>query len=442
MKSLPAVELNTNCLYDIQSYFNNTWTLYEWLFRSIKDESCYYIRPDPLRHPLIFYLGHTAAFYVNTLKKSGLLKRGVNKEYEYVFAAGVDPENPAELLMKTIDWPEVKDVWEYRTKVYNIINNIIKITKPNEQVSENHSLWALFMGIEHERIHFETSSVLLRQCPTKFLQRPNSWRYAPVEDGTTSHTILYVPDGKVILGKKNTSVFGWDNEYGLLEKHVSGFYASQNLITNELFLDFINDGGYAKEQHWSQKGWEWKQQSFTKHPKFLIKNGKLFNYRALFDVLALPLQWPAEVNYYEAEAFCNWQGDGWRLMTEFEYRRISDQFQLSCDDLLSGEFCNINLKFFSPSPVGLFSKVNSASFNDIYGNVWEWINTDFYPLPGFNPHPYYFDFSLPYFGKDHLMMLGGSWASTGTSALPDYRLWFRKHFFQHAGFRIARSENL
>ena len=30
-------------------------------------EQAFYLRPEPLRHPLIFYLGHTAVFYINKL---------------------------------------------------------------------------------------------------------------------------------------------------------------------------------------------------------------------------------------------------------------------------------------------------------------------------------------------------------------------------------------
>jgi hypothetical protein len=40
---------------------------------------------------------------------------------------------------------------------------------------------------------------------------------------------------------------------------------------------------------------------------------------------------------------------------------------------------------------------------------------------------------------DHLMMAGGSWITTGTGASKYYRLWFRPYFYQHAGFRLAKS---
>ena len=41
--------------------------------------------------------------------------------------------------------------------------------------------WALFMGFEHERIHFETSTVLIRQYPIHMVTRPVGWPYGPAK---------------------------------------------------------------------------------------------------------------------------------------------------------------------------------------------------------------------------------------------------------------------
>ena len=74
------------------------------------------------------------------------------------------------------------------------------------------------------------------------------------------------------------------------------------------------------------------------------------------------------------------------------------------------------------------------------GNVWQWLSDDFHPLPGFRTHRLYEDFSTPYFDRDHTMLRGGAWATTGTGGSIHYRLWFRRHFYQHAGFRLVRCE--
>jgi hypothetical protein len=52
---------------ELREYFKNTWATYESLFALINSDEAYYLRPEPLRHPLIFYFGHTATFYINKL---------------------------------------------------------------------------------------------------------------------------------------------------------------------------------------------------------------------------------------------------------------------------------------------------------------------------------------------------------------------------------------
>jgi len=46
--------------------------------------------------------------------------------------------------------------------------------------------WPVFMGIEHERVHIETSSVLIRQLPVAMVTTPPGWNYAPTEPGLIS----------------------------------------------------------------------------------------------------------------------------------------------------------------------------------------------------------------------------------------------------------------
>jgi putative 4-mercaptohistidine N1-methyltranferase len=61
-------------------------------------------------------------------------------------------------------------------------------------------------------------------------------------------------------------------------------------------------------------------------------------------------------------------------------------------------------------------------------------------LDGFKVHPYYDDFSTPTFDGKHNLIKGGSWISTGNEATRDSRYAFRRHFFQHAGFRYIQSD--
>lgn len=425
---------------ELKAYFDNTWQLYEMLFSSIKDEATYYLSPDPLRNPLIFYWGHTAAFYINKCRLAGLLEEGVHPHWDQLFAIGVDPNLP-ENLETANTWPTIQQVNDYRQKIYNIIHQVIDDVDLNGPITQESSAWAILMGLEHDRIHFETSSVLIRQVDVSLLSRPKEWKYAPTLGSAPENEWIEVQGGSLDLGKPESSeIYGWDNEYGSLTVAVEPFKATKNLISNVEFLAFVQAGGYENRIFWTKEGWEWKTRTNTTHPKFWLTNNSDFGYRAMFDEMPMPMDWPAEVNAHETAAYIHWLGNDTRLMTEAEFLMIARAETSENDDPAFLNKHNLHFAFGSPTPLGFMKKgMTVTGFNDIYGNVWDWLQNDFYPLPGFKTHPWYKDFSAPYMDAEHGMMAGGSWATTGTGTSKYYRLWFRRHFFQHAGFRLAKS---
>jgi len=76
----------------------------------------------------------------------------------------------------------------------------------------------------------------------------------------------------------------------------------------------------------------------------------------------------------------------------------------------------------------------------VIGNVWQWTESPINGLSGFEVHPYYDDFSTPTFDERHNLIKESSWISTGNEATRDSRYAFRRHFFQHAGFRYIETE--
>ena len=99
---------------------------------------------------------------------------------------------------------------------------------------------------------------------------------------------------------------------------------------------------------------------------------------------------------------------------------------------------NTNLAHSSMSPVDAY-KPNSKGFSDVFGNAWEWTEDYFAPLPGFEVHPFYEDFSTPCFDGLHNVIQGGSFISTGDEASVHSRFHFRPHFYQHASFRVVEQ---
>ncbi|CAD5930347.1 5-histidylcysteine sulfoxide synthase [Planktothrix agardhii] len=421
------------------NYFQEAWQLEDMLLKSLVGEDTFYLNPDPLRNPLIFYLGHSPSFYINKLVQVGLLEKCLNQDYEILFGVGVDPEIPEELnqAIAHMEWPEVSSAWEYREQAYKILSELIQKTPITLPILPDSPLWALIMGIEHQRIHVETSSMLFRQLPLERVKRPSNWKYAPSKSYIPENEMLKVAGGIAQLGKDfDDSTYGWDIDYGSRTVEVAPFLASKYLITNSEFLDFVKAGGYGNQEYWDEKSWQWKTENNIQHPKFWISQNGSYKYRAQFDEIDLPLDWPVEVNYYEAMAYCRWQDKDTRLMSEAEYNLATYGNGL-VEDV---DHYNLNLKFGSPSPVGMLETAKSPSgLYDLRGNVWEWLSDNLNPLSGYEPHFLYEDNSAIFFDTQHQMMLGGCWITNGTEALKYYRNWFRPNFYQHAGFRIVRD---
>jgi hypothetical protein len=75
---------------EIRRYFHATLDRYEQLFETLHGDEAYFKKPISLRHPLIFYLGHTSTFFTNKLILAGLMKERINPKLESMFAVGVD----------------------------------------------------------------------------------------------------------------------------------------------------------------------------------------------------------------------------------------------------------------------------------------------------------------------------------------------------------------
>jgi len=427
----------------MRHYFHQTYTIDEKLYDSLKDDETFYLRADPLRHPLVFYLGHTAAFYINKFIIGKVIDERINPAYESMFAIGVDEMSWDDLNDANYDWPSIQEVRQYRDLVRERVDRLISELPLDENgIGWDSPWWGIIMAIEHQRIHLETSSVLIRQLPLDKVQLLDLWNVCPESGSAPQNELLPVSGGKITLGRDDDSPwYGWDNEYGSISFDIKDFKASKYLVSNAEFLEFIEAGGYFQERYWTPEGWSWLSFQKAEMPRFWRKYGQKYKLRLMANEIDMPWNWPVECNYLEAKAFCNWKaaetGLPIRLPAEEEWMLLRDSLVKTEQPLWDKAPANINLEYWASScPVDRFA---FGDFFDVIGNVWQWTETPIYPFPGFKIHPIYDDFSVPTFDGRHNLIKGGSWISTGNEALRDSRYAFRRHFYQHAGFRYISS---
>uniref|UniRef100_A0A7R9VIT3 Sulfatase-modifying factor enzyme domain-containing protein n=1 Tax=Chlamydomonas euryale TaxID=1486919 RepID=A0A7R9VIT3_9CHLO len=491
IRSLPLPPTSGFTRQQVLDCFDNCWTLTEVLFASLQGRDAFVRQPyHQLRHPMIFYYGHPACLYTNKFRVAGLLDDPIDQYFEQLFETGVDEMSWDDLSQKQEDWPSVRYCHEYRQRCYSLVRGLLE-THPGladgATVTWDDPCWAVFMCFEHERIHIETSSVLMRELPLLSVRKPEFWPdyhpsatqpspAIPTEGADFPRNDLLPVDGeRVVLGKPSEyPSFGWDNEYGTKAVTVQPFSASKFKVTNGEFLAFVRAGGYANIKYWSTEGWGWKTFRNVKWPTFWIPDGPQglhkYKLRALFDAVDMRWDWPVDANYHEARAFCAWKTEtegsdvAYRLATEAEHnllRSAGDRVDVGRDaadgwatakaldatanvdvamvaggaDMQRLGF-NMQLAHSSQSPVTELPP-STKGFHDVFGNAWEWVEDHYAAYPGFKVHPFYEDFSSPCFGGKHQLIVGGSFISTGQLCSKFARYQFRPHFFQHASFRVV-----
>jgi len=425
---------------EIRRYFHATFDLYQQLFQVLSCDEAYFRKPIPLRHPLIFYFGHTASFFVNKLLLAGLMAKRINPRFESLFAVGVDEMSWDDLNDVHYAWPTVAEVAAYRDAVRAEVDAIIRHVPLTLPIGWDHPWWSILMGIEHERIHLETSSVLMRQHELRFVRPHPAFPPCPVRGEPPTNTLVHIPPGRVKLGKEfSDPYYGWDNEYGRHEAEIPAFQASRFLVSNREFLAFVEADGYRDDAWWDEEGLAWCRFALAEAPSFWLQKKGAWWLRLMAEEVPMPWDWPVETNCHEARAFCHWKkaqtGLSLRLPTEDEWARLAACTGLAEVPEDGPVAANLHLDHWASScPVQTFPQ---GTLFDVVGNVWQWTETPIHPFDGFRVHPHYDDFSTPTFDERHNLIKGGSWIACGNEARLASRYAFRRHFFQHAGFRYV-----
>ena len=198
---------------------------------------------------------------------------------------------------------------------------------------------------------------------------------------------LGVPGGRVEIGA-GAAGFAYDNERPRHAVELAPFRIARRPVTNASWLTFAEGGGYERREWWSAEAWAWKEEEDINGPHAAVAGA--------------PEAPVCHVSWFEADAFARSRGA--RLPTEAEWERAATWDQAD----LAG--------------IGL---------------VWEWTSSLFTGYPGFRAHPYR-EYSEVFFGDDHRVLRGGSWATHPRVAGTTFRNWDlprRRQIF--AGLRLA-----
>ncbi len=308
----------------------------------------------------------------------------------------------------------------------------------------------------HEQMHDEAITYTrqtLSYPPPKFAaasnERLEEQRTPPFAQTNNCQTgDAEIPGGKFTLGSAVEQGFVFDNEQLAHEVEIAPFAVSRTAVTNGEFKNFVEDGGYRRNEFWTAEGSQWRIAVNAEHPVYWQRERNGLWLRRDFDAwIALDERLPVvHVNWHEANAYCRWANR--RLPTETEWERAASAEATESlkrqkrrypwgDNSPTSENANLDWRALGHLPVDALPAGDSAfGCRQMIGNVWEWTASDFKPYPGFVAGPYK-EYSEPWFG-DHKVLRGGCWATRSGLIHNSYRNFYvpdRRDVW--AGFRTC-----
>ncbi|MEJ7834257.1 MAG: ergothioneine biosynthesis protein EgtB [Nocardioides sp.] len=254
---------------------------------------------------------------------------------------------------------------------------------------------------------------------------------------------VLVPAGPFTLGvDAEQEPWSLDNERPAHRVDLPAYRIARVPVTNAEWQRFVGAGGYDQERWWSAAGWVHRTQVGLERPLFWSPDGSRRRFGLVEEV---PADEPVQhVGYFEAEAYAAWAGA--RLPTEQEWEKACAWDPAAGrrrrwpwgESEWTPAVANLGGDALRPAPVGAFASGASAyGVEQMIGDVWEWTSSRLEPWPGFAPM-LYADYSAPFFGGDHRVLRGGSWAVGGAAVRPSFRNWdhpCRRQIF--CGLRLA-----
>ncbi len=279
------------------------------------------------------------------------------------------------------------------------------------------------LGLHHEQQHQE---LLLMDVKHNFSVNPllPSYRTDLVESDRSGRDVHWIEKsgGKYNIGHSGNG-FAFDNETPRHEVLLHPFRIADRFITNDEYLQFIEDGGYRNPGLWLSDGWSLIKQEAWQHPLYWIKHDDNWQIFTLGGIRQLRGDEPVcHISFYEADAYARWAGK--RLPTEAELESVL------AENLLIGNFIESDLLHTDAA----------GKDGQWYGDLWAWTSSPYTAYPGFKPLEGTMGEYNGKFMSNQMVLKGGSCVTSKEHTRASYRNFFYPNErWAFTGIRLAED---
>jgi iron(II)-dependent oxidoreductase len=367
-------------------------------------------------NPFNWEVGHVAFFWEYFVLRQLGRKPSIRADADALFdSAKVDHDTRWALPL-----PSRAEILAYTDTIRDLV---IAHLKRQPLTSQNSYLpW---LSVYHEDMHAEAFTYMRQTvgyAPPKLdvSTQPN------VEAGALPGD-AHVPGGEYRIGaEKGVPRFVFDNEQWAHEVSLPAFRIARAPVTQAEFAAFVDDRGYARRELWSDAGWDWLREADATHPVYWrrsVVGWQRRHFDAWHDLE--PHRPVIHVNWFEAEAWCNWAGRRLPTEAEWEVAAAGPGKQLyPWGSEADGSRANLDWSRMDTVDVAALPEGDSVfGCRQMIGNVWEWTASPFAPYPGFVKGPYQ-EYSEPWF-HERRVLRGGAWATRSRMIHNEWRNFFQ-----------------
>ena len=401
-----------------------------------------HLQHHPLMSPLVWDMGHIANFEEYWL----LRELGGRTAHDAERDAMYNPFDNPRWVRSQLPLLDRSEATEYLDEVRHDADTLLAAADfIDGPVLARHG-YVFEMVVQHEAQHHETMLQALNLRPDLEAYALSALRRLPAHSAVDDTARVVVESGPFTLGTDDRTTT-YDNERPANTVDVETFVIDKYPVTNRRYKRFIDAGGYARREFWSDEGWNWRTSVDHAAPQGWERGPDGSWTQTMFGrVRELDPREPViHVSFWEAEAFANFENA--RLPTEAEWEKAASWGEGAIaartypwgDASITTAHANVGQSGWGPAPVGSFPTGASAyGVEQLLGDVYEWTTTRFDAYPGYSTFPYP-EYSEVFFDDENYRVLrGASWATSPSVARNTFRNWdYRQRRQIFSGIRLA-----
>src|SRR5690348_16526505 len=224
-----------------------------------------HLQHDSLMSPVIWDIGHIAHF------EELWLTRNLDGPIEFSEMPGLyNPFEHPRSTRASLELPTLAEMTDRLNEIRARVLDRLDSVELDDRKPLLRDGYVYHMVLQHEYQHNETILQTLQLKKGDPYHAPRARRFAAQK--SFANEMVEFRGSRVTIGTDDRSA-AYDNERPLHQVDLKPFLIDRLPVTNGRYLEFMSEGGYKREELWSEQGRRWLADTGVESPKYWERDG-------------------------------------------------------------------------------------------------------------------------------------------------------------------------